>query len=375
MIALFALLAGCDKVFLSQTVDAPIVNLCAGGTHAGNGGLLGVCLDSAPAEVLASDAEINTGRQLQHECAQLVPQSDGEQTEVCVVAARRIEISSVVRAVGERPLVLLALDEIVVTGELDVGSRQIAPPAGAGYPGCSSSGTTGTASNNGGGGGGGAGGTFAAAGGAGGIGASGTAPKAGGAPVAASSLDVVRGGCRGGYGGAGDSGQIGGPGGDGGGAVYLIAGRTIRIEGTINASGAGGRPEQNMALGGGGGGGGSGGLIGLDAPSIVISSTAILVANGGGGGGGGGVVGDGGIGGHSDLTGAFPFVALGGAGGSTNGGMGGVGGNAQSPTGSAGSSAVNGGGGGGGGVGHVVLYASGQPEIQPGARITPAPGP
>jgi hypothetical protein len=369
-----ALLAGCDRLFLDprESTDGPTPDLCAGGIHAGNGGVLGVCLDAAPADMLASDAEINTGRQTEHECTQLVAQPDT--SEVCVVAARRIEISAVVRAVGSRPLVVFALDEIVLTGALDVSSRQIAPPAGSGFSGCSTSGTNGTASGGGGGGGGGAGGTFAAAGGAGGTGANGTAPKAGGAPANTSSLDVVRGGCRGGFGGAGDGGQIGGPGGDSGGAVYLIAGRTIRIEGTINASGAGGRPEQNMALGSGGGGGGSGGLIGLDAPSIVIGSTAVLVANGGGGAGGGSV-GQGGIGGQPDLTGAFPFVASGGAGGSTSGGMGGTGGAAQSPMGNAGSSAANGGGGGGGGVGYVVLYAAGAPEIQPGARISPAPGP
>ena len=374
-------LAGCDRVFglddRPPGVDAAagdtVVNLCAGGSHGGNGGMLGVCLEAAPAEVLSRDADIVTGRNMQDECMQIVTQADANQTEVCVLAARRIEISSAIRASGNRPLVLLALDELVVTGTLDVSSRpQQAPPAGAGYQGCVLSGTSGTARTTGGGGG--AGGTFAALGGVGGTGSSGATTAAGGVPAASDGVGVVRGGCRGGIGGAGDTGMVGGFSGEGGGAIYLIAGRTITIRGTINASGGGGDPAQATSIGGGGGGGGSGGLIGLDAPSIVLEPTAILVANGGGGAGGNGA-GTGANGAEPDLVaGSFPFVGSGGTAGPSGGGAGGAGGTAPSPSGSMGESATGGGGGCGGGVGQIVIFAA-QRDLQSGARISPAPGP
>src|SRR5207245_913596 len=66
----------------------------------------------------------------------------------------------------------------------------------------------------------------------------------------------LRGGCRGGRGGAGLLGGTRTPGGDGGGAIYFVAGGTIMISGTIDASGRGGGAG---AIGNGGAGGGGGG--------------------------------------------------------------------------------------------------------------------
>jgi hypothetical protein len=77
-------------------------------------------------------------------------------------------------------------------------------------------------------------------------------------------LEPLRGGCNG-----------GGSTNSGGGAIQLTSNSAIRITGTINASGAGGKRPT--------GGGGSGGGILLEAPVVEVGDTGMLIALGGGG--------------------------------------------------------------------------------------------
>src|SRR5262249_15181889 len=152
-------------------------------------------------------------------------------------------------------------------------------PAGCG------AGTSPIASPQSGNGGGGAGGSFLGKGAGGGDGgAAGSVNKGGiaaavGTPRAA---DQLPGGCPGPRGagarvGATDTSAPG----HGGGAVLLIAGRMIDVQGGINAVGEGGGGGPPTQFGGcGGGGGGAGGMIGLDAP--MIRSTGVILASGGG---------------------------------------------------------------------------------------------
>jgi hypothetical protein len=239
-------------------------------------------------------------------------------------------VSGYIRFRGARPLVLLATNSITVLpeGTLDVSSFRNDVGAGgntgecsaaiAGLPNLSLSLTAGA------GGGGGAG--FGTPGG------NGAAPD-GGAGGSTTALTQIRGGCKGASGGTSSSGA-GGEGGNGGGAVYMIAGTSITIDGTVKANGAGGSGAPNKA---GGGGGGSGGLIGLDAPALAISGT--MFANGGGAGEGGG-------GNRYGENGNDPSVY---------------------DAGTAGAADTNGGGGGGGGAGRIKVFQA----IVPTGKISP----
>ena len=279
-------------------------------------------------------------------------------TTYCVIAATTITVDATLRATGIRPLVLIASDSITVrtpSGLIDVGShRNLSPSIGAGGNAsqCTDQPTTPTTAN--GSSGGGAGGSFGSSGGNGGSGGNGNAGTVGGTggvPTQLAVANELRGGCFGQVG----AGPAPGAGGDGGGAVFLIAGTRIDVDGNILATGEGG--FQATSFESGGGGGGSGGMIGFDAPKVM--GAGLLLASGGGGGGGasfntGGTVG-------SEPTTVDP--ALGGTGGANLGGEGGEG----SPAGlgapavdgfhGQGSSIQNnrgGGGGGGGGAGAIV---------------------
>lgn len=264
----------------------------------------------------------------------------------CVIAATNITIAATLRATGKKPLVLIATDSIITTG-------QIILIGGAGSnPSACSSGTPRV------GGGGRAGGSFVGVGGAGGAGSDG---GAGGMP-AGSVADVtgVRGGCSGE--GAGDAIAAGA----GGGAVSLIAGNRIDIQGGINASGEGGGPGDGP---GGGVGGGAGGMIGLEAP--IITCNSLLLASGGGGGGGGGGPFEGSRGSTPDSI----TAATGGSG--VNGGAGGSGSTpSRGAPGMAGSPGLAGnppGGGGGGGGGAGLIKAPATANL--GTMVSPPPTP
>jgi hypothetical protein len=275
-------------------------------------------------------------------------------TPACVIAGAGVQITGRVRAVGARPLVVIAVEtlQISVAGGIDVAS-----PRGD-VPGAAASGATcpiGAATGSGGG----AGGSFGDQGGDGGDGAEGGNPGSAGPAGAPTSL---RGGCPGGPGGGSSADRAGA----GGGAVYLIATDLIRIEGEIDASGgggAGGLPSSD-----GGSGGGAGGFIGFDAPSTEIAPGGRVFANGGGGGEAAGA-GSTGADGTSSLAPQSP--GQGGAGTNGNAGDGGDGGynTIDARRGDNGQSS-GGGGGGGGSVGIIRGYGG---TLSVNGLISPPP--
>jgi hypothetical protein len=303
-----------------------------------------------------------------------------------VVGRFQIDAPSSVRVIGSRPLLVIAWDDILLNGGINVSSQaNFNTPddaatdvkgAGANPAACSSvavAAQVGVTHEEGGSGGGGGG--FGSAGGIGGVGNvdnQASSGGAGGAPV--TPPPSLRGGCPGAAGGQGN-GPSPGQGAPGGGAVYLIARTSLTVNARIHAGGQGGhRAEGGRSAGGGGG---SGGLIGLEAPSITLEMNAVLAANGGGGGGGGNNSNtdskSGASGLASDSTGA-----AGGAGESGGpadpagfGGDGGFVGDDTEFT-KRGFVGGRGGGGGGGGVGFIVVSASVAPSIDAQAQISPA---
>ena len=292
------------------------------------------------------------------------PMSGG--TGYCVLAADTINIGAPLRAIGMKPLVLVAATSISVpaAGSIDVGSHRMGlmDSLGAGADstaGCNA-GTSPVSAN--GTSGGGAGGSFSGAGGTGGNGGNGGG-AAGTRGSTINSVATVRGGCPGQEG----AGNMKGARGHGGGAVFLIAGNTITVGGTISAGGEGGGGATGMDSGGGGGG--AGGMIGFDAATIMFTGT--LIANGGGGAQGSGNTANGNPGGDATSTSA----AAGGSGGSTVGGNGGAGSaGIAAGGGTAGfdGSATNGGGGGGGGGGAGLIKG---PPASLATNVSPAATP
>jgi hypothetical protein len=272
---------------------------------------------------------------------------------VCVKVADDIEITSTgsLSARGGPVLLLLARNDITIDGTIDVSGSPLSPPAGT--VNC----PAGPGGDGPGGGSGGGGGSFATSGGTGGFGAD-NATRGTSTPIV-TPINTVRGGCTGGLGGA----PVSIVGGKGGGAIYLLAGHDIVINGHIDASGAGGAGGGSVSgAGGGGGGGGAGGMIVLEAKhAIAVAPTAEIFALGGGGGGGGSqdnpampgrpptgpqTPGAGGPGGAVGVSGGF------------SGGSGG-GGSRLSPADYVGQNGAfgRGGGGGGGGAGAIRINA------------------
>lgn len=280
------------------------------------------------------------------------------QPDACIVAFTHVESCSIggdlVRVVGHRPLVLVATDSLE-TGGLLVDSENGLRAPGANPAACAAGKSLA---------GGGAGGSFMTKGGSGGDGAVGAGNL--GAPAVVGAPTRLRGGCPGD--GADDVR------GNGGGAIYLLAGNTIRINGPINVSGAGGAGGD--VGGGGGAGGGAGGMIVLVAPTVIVSDgsaqrsggSPLLYAAGGGGGAGGLASGAGSPGGDVIPSG-FPNFGPGYGGGNyctppctPENGKGGAGssGSGDGAPGGAGTSS-GGGGGGGGGIGYIRVNSPNGP--------------
>jgi len=312
--------------------DGPVNQVCYGATN----GLVKPCFPTAPTGPVMLSGTIDTGTSSL--CSTTVTQANG----FCVIAAETIQIEATVRAVGTKPLVLVATKTIDVGSTLEAASRRsgaapyVNTQTGAGSDptgGCD--GGTNPAVN-----GGGAGGSFIGAGGIGGAGTGGT----GGAPgTKRTAVNTLRGGCRG-----QDAPGTGGKGGRGGGAVYLIAETSILIDAAINASGEGGHPGITGSVGAGGGG--SGGMIVLDSP--MITNNSAVFANGAGGGEGSGNTTPGNPGPEPIDQNAAP----GGGGGTTNGGDGGRGSGGGMADGGNGVNDTNSGGAGGGGIGLIRVF-------------------
>lgn len=309
-------------------------------------GLVKVC----PSAPITSPLSITSTTVVDTDASPLcIAYSDGVDDAYCVIAGTVVTIAENrrLRAVGSRPLVVVATTAMVIGGTIDVSAG-----AGANPPTCVAP-TPATNKQ------GGAGGSFQGRGGSGAAAVSGLGPMS--AP--ATTTPAFRGGCPGGAG----AGPNGGSGGSGGGALYLIA-PSIAIDGTLDASGAGGNGGTNAS---GGGGGGSGGFIGLDAPMVIVAAGARVFANGGGGGEGGTPN----RGGNGGTTPGSPSAASGGSGGANHGGNGGAGsgdGRLDGADGDAGGNCGRGGssgGGGGGGAGFIYVF----PAQALGGAISPPP--
>ena len=352
------------KVF---TDAPPAGTVCAGQA----GAPLHICAPEATLTGLAYSIAIDINTDDDSMCT-FVDVMQNRQGALCVIAATDLTLASAgsITAHGSRPLVLVAMGTMTIAGTVDVSSHQGVLGAGANYPACvpvaAAQQAPGSSTS-----GGGTGGSFGSRGGAGG------APGNGGATIAAAPVDpttltLVRGGCPGGFGGF-DNTVMRAAGGDSGGAVYLMAGTSIRITGGVFANGRGGNggtPTVSSAYPGGGGGG-SGGLIMLDAPAYTI--TGVLMANGGGGGAGGSDNMAAGSAGADPVAGMPVSAASGGvATGDGNGGDGGAGSTLQSPQqggfGTDGTGFGGGGGGGGGGKGVIRIFGS----FAGGGTIVPA---
>ena len=293
-----------------------------------------------------------------------------------------IKSSGSLRVIGMMPLMIVATNDIMIEGELDVSSTYDGvtfdpgagastdpdvcdEPPGAGVK-CAQHGASG-----------GGGGGFGTAGGQGDHGAAnrdcgdkvrGQDPTAGGGMIALPT--TVRAGCAGAPGASTDDGISGdeGLGGPSGGAVHLVAGNHLAVGAVIHAGGGAGGPGTDGRASGGGGG--SGGYIGLEAREIELRSVAVLAANGGGGGGGcdtdpqePGSVGE--------NAAAALVAAAGGAGDdpSRNGNAGGI---LSAPPGAASIDADRGGGGGGGSVGYILVRAVIDLSVVGNPIVTPA---
>lgn len=318
-------------------------------------------------------APINTS--LPGSCPHLVQQGNGK-PELCVRYATSIAIAEgvVIRAIGARPLVLVASTSITVAGRLDVsstrqrlGSVPVAESVGAGGAG-SSCGFTRAPQSDAGGGGGAAGASFSGKGGDGGIGdlndsvgndgnaESGLANSL----VEINTISSLRGGCRGQVGGSFGNSVVGEPpgaGGPPGGAIYLAAAEQITIEsnGGVSANGGGGMGGGSQS---GGSGGGSGGLIVLEA--TAIHRLGALTANGGGGGEGGIYLEDNSVRytGFPGGDGRLDDTAAAGADSPSSPGNGGNGGAGVVRDGTGGTQSNGGGGGGGGASGFILLLGA-----------------
>lgn len=342
---------------LDATPDAEGTGLDAqvGETCYGPAGAWQVCLGAAPADPVVLPATIDTGTSPL--C--LVAQPAGwapAQPAACFIVGKTISVPATTIVTGPRPLVLVANDAIAIDGVLDVASHVVGGRVGPGSPGAPCAAGTLPAAGNAGGGGG--GGSFQTKGGDGGKGDDDTI--AGGRAGAEQTLiTTLRAGCPGQRGG-----RVSGTPGAGGGAVFLVAGGSILITGTINASGSGATGALDRS---GGSGGGSGGMIALAAPNI---QTGTLIANGGGGAGGGAQSTPGSPG--ADPT-AADAAAAGGPGGDTAGAGGD--GSLAALDGKKGGGTKDhqqvGGGGGGGGAGFIAasiaipLTSTISPPVQP----------
>jgi hypothetical protein len=255
-----------------------------------------------------------------------VSQRDG--TMVARLVYSSIEISSTLTVTGPVPLVLIARDDITITGAIELSASNATPGPG-GYAGATSDGGDAAGLRNGRGGahdgtyddGGGGGGGMCGRGGDGGRGGGAGGGNGSGRTDLSGDIESLRGGGGGGA-GAGRGGSYG-AGGGGAGAIQLSARGTIRIDGSIRARGgaARGGGDSGGHLGAGGGGG-AGGFVLVEAPSVMVAGSIDAPGGPGGGGRDGGGAGAAGGGLTSDATNGGDDTGTWGNGGGGGGGAG-----------------------------------------------------
>jgi hypothetical protein len=342
--SLALLVGGCRQIFgIDDPTHARLDGAPADGALC-YGAPFQICLESVPTQPFnLSEGTLDTdGSQ---DC---LPFTSAQIASACVLAGTTINGPfGAMRAVGSKPLVLVATDSITVNlgTELEVSSDHTLQGAASDPNDCLAAPGSGN--------GGGAGGSFGSRGADGGMDGVGSSVSTS-FPYPAP--DTLHGGCEGVPGGGGASG------GNGGGAILVVSSQ-LTIHGEINASGEGGAGGH---AGGGGGGGGAGGMIVLEAMTVTIDGH--VFANGAGGGEGGAA--SDGNDGQQSIAGNR---ASGGAGGATNGGNGGDGGFGATAAGSGqDGTASGGGGGGGGGVGVIQIHAVSYAITSPGL-VSPSP--
>ncbi len=322
--------------------------------------------------------------------SRVVGMRDGGEACVLSVGSFRLRESGYMQVGGQRPLIIVASDEIRVEGIIDVsargdqsgpaglrGGRTVAGAEDGGGPGGGHAGEHVDDFDDGGG----AGGGGCGGGGDGGSGGSAAGGEGGVPYLSGDDLQPLIGGSGGGRGRGAVRASFSnaGEGGAGGGALQLTAATRIVISGGIVAGGGGGQPGRNNGDGGtnwgSGGGGGAGGNVIVEAPDVQVDGGLSVVGGGGGGGasgGGAGGAGQDGVDGALDRpdggdTGGVQYGAPGGGGG----GLGSISGD---DGGSNDSNFANG-GGGGGGAGCVVVRTTGSPAVpvNPPASLSSLP--
>jgi hypothetical protein len=299
---------------------------------------------------ISADTTLDTANELM--CTNFVAQTTGP--EICVIHAGKIKIDEGVTltAKGPRLVALVADEDLNVEGTIDANGRS-GNAAGGGTR--FSGGTNNNMQA-----GGGAGYRTAGAPGAG-LNGDGGALNGGGALPNPATITDLFGGPRTGF----DN--------NGGGGLTLISCRgTVRISGTIDVGGGGGRGERTLAPQVGGfqyaEGGGAGGTLVLQASSLMV--TGNLFANGGGGGGGKSstmepVAEAGAAGGRSSSPAA--------GGDSATSVHGGVGGTDAGPGVGGSDQLTEKGGAGGGAAGYLLTYApTGAPVVIAPAAASPS---
>jgi hypothetical protein len=332
------------------------------------GTFVSVCTAPPPDAVTLTNGMIDTSDGApSSRCLPATAYTTTPAVDACVIAGQSITIpmNNTISVTGTRRLILLASASVTIAGVLDAASHRggSSGPAADTGP-CPTNFTDPTVNGQGGGG---WGGTFGGPGNNGG-----TTGGQGGIAGSALTITELGGGCPGGAG----AGATAGSGGRGGGAVLLLAGQSISIPGTVNASGAGGSGGKVSAAssGGGGGGGGAGGMIVLDARNVTIAGRCF--ANGGGGGAGSSL-----IAGRSGGDPGAPDAAGGGGNNDAawvggDGGDGGLGTHGPQP-GNNGRSITSpvvdagGGGAGGGGIGIIKILAPNEQSFSDPHKVSP----
>jgi hypothetical protein len=228
-----------------------------------------LALPSAPPMMKGTNELDTDALSLYYKIPELTPQAvtlaDGSEAALFVVQRFELGVGQTLKVSGQRPLIIVALDDIVVGGQIVTAASKTNGYGSAGAPGPT------VAERKGFGPGGGAAGMAAKAGGSGGSfcgrGGRGNAQTTDGTTYGTPTLVPLLGGSSGGV-----AATVGGL---AGGALQLVAGKSITINeaGLINMTGSGGPAW---------GGGSSGGAVLLEAPKVTVTGT--ITANGGAGG-------------------------------------------------------------------------------------------